>query len=124
MNKEFLEKIREKLEENKKSLEQELKKFAKKDDNLKDDWDTKYPKFSAEPSSGSQQLEESADEVEEYMNLLPVEHSLELRLQKVNAALEKIKKGDYGKCKNCGKEIEKERLEAAPESEFCLECQK
>ena len=124
MDKNFIGKIKEKLEQDKKSIEQELKKFAVKDNNLKDDWDTKYPKFSAESASGTQQLEESAEEVEAYMTLLPIEHSLELRLQKINWALEKINTGNYGKCKKCGKEISKERLEVSPESEFCSECQK
>jgi len=124
MDKNFNEKIKEKLKQDKESIEQELKKFAKKDENVKDDWDTNYPKFSAEPATGSQQLEESADEVEEYMTLLPIEHSLELRLQKINWALEKLEKGEYGKCKKCGKEIGQEKLEISPETELCSDCQK
>ncbi len=82
MDKKLIENQKERLEKTKQSLEQELHKFAEKDKNLKDDWDTKYPKFSADRGSGSQQLEESADEVEEYMTLLPIEYNLELRLKK------------------------------------------
>lgn len=118
MDKKFLIKQKEKLEKTRKSLEQELSKFAQKDKKLKGDWDTKYPKFDG----GA--LEESADEVEEYMNLLPVEHNLELRLQKINSALKNIEKGTYGKCKKCNKKISQERLEVFPEAEFCAKCQK
>jgi len=124
MDQNFLSKIKEIIKKEKESLEQELKKFAKKDENVKDDWDTKYPKFNNGEVSGGQQLEESADEVEEYMTLLPIEHSLELRLQKINNALKNIENGTYGKCKKCQIEITKERLEASPEAEFCSKCQK
>jgi DnaK suppressor protein len=113
-------KIKEKLETDKKTLEEELQRFAEKDKKLKDNWDTKFPRFSGD--SGNQQLEEEADEVEEYITKLPIEHSLESRLKDINSALEKIKKGKYGKCENCGKKIPKERLEIAPEARLCLLC--
>ena len=116
MNKELLKK----LEEERKSLEKELEKFAKKDKNLKDDWDTIYPKASNGPM-----LEDAADQVEEYSNLLPIEHSLELKLRDVNTAIEKIRNNkNYGKCEKCGKEIKKQRLEIIPETKFCQDCQK
>lgn len=124
MNKDFVLKSKEKLEEQKKSIEKELSKFAKKDNNLKGDWDTSYPNFENNSIFKSQQLEEAADEVEEYANLLPIEHSLETRLQKINSALSNIKEGKYGICKKCQKEISKERLEAYPEADLCSECQK
>ena len=38
--------------------------------------------------------------------------------------LEKIKKGKYGICEKCGKEIPLERLEVSPEARFCLKCEK
>ncbi len=124
MDKKFILILKENLKETKKSLEQELQKFAKKDNVLKDDWDTRYPKLGTSDSTGSQRLEESANEVEEYMTLLPIEHSLELRLQKVNNALKDIEEGSYGKCKKCGKEISNDRLMVNPEAEFCSDCQR
>ncbi len=122
MNKKLLEELKEKLEKQKASIEAELGKFAKKDENLKGDWDTKFPK--ADGGIGGQVLEDAADQVEEYVNLLPVEHSMELRLQSINSALEKIKKGAYGKCENCSKNIDKERLKVLPEARECGKCQK
>lgn len=111
-------KLKEKLEKDKAVIENELKKFAKKDVNLPGDWDTRFPKLN-----GSN-LEEAADEVEEYSNLLPQEYNLELRLQNINLALEKIKNGNYGICEKCRKEIPTERLMVSPEAKTCNKCKK
>jgi len=122
MTKQLLKQLKEKLKEQKASIEAELGKFAKKDDKLKGDWDTKYPKFNG--GVGSQALEDAADQVEEYVTLLPLEHNMELRLQNINLALEKMKKGKYGKCGNCGKKIAEERLKIYPEARQCNKCEK
>lgn len=45
-------------------------------------------------------------------------------LQGTRQALINFKKGSYGKCKKCGKEIELERLEAMPTATLCLGCSK
>jgi len=108
--------IKEKLEQEKSAIEKQLGTFANKDPNLKGDWDSRFPKFDGN-------IEEAADEVEEYGSRLPVEFSLETRLRDVNIALEKLAKGKYGKCEKCGKEIEKERLEIHPAARFCMEHQ-
>ena len=110
------------MEEEKINLEKELSSFAKKDPKLKGDWDSKFPRF--EKAGKGQKLEEAADEVEEYATRLPIEYSLELKLRDVNLALEKIKKGEYGKCEKCGREIDKERLKAYPAARLCSNCQK
>lgn len=120
MNKKLQQELKEKLEKQKISLEAELEKFAKKDKNLKGDWDTRFPKASE--SSGSSALEDAADQVTEYSNLLPVEHSMELRLQDIDKALDKIKKGKYGKCEKCDKSISEERLKIYPEATSCGKC--
>ena len=116
MSKKIVQELKEKLEKEKNNLEQELKKFATKDDKPKGDWDTRYPKFNG----GS--LEDEADEVQEYERLLSVEYSLELRLKNVDLALEKIKKNKYGKCEKCGKKISVERLKVCPEAKLCMKC--
>ena len=118
MDKNLLNKLKKKLEGEKENIEKELAKFAKKDEGLKDDWDTRYPHRNG--SSGSGNLEEEADEVEEYANLLPVEYGLETKLKNINLALGKIKKGNYGKCEKCSEKIPEERLKAIPEARFCL----
>lgn len=113
----LLKKLKEKLEENKERLERELKSFAEKDKKLKGDWDTRYPKFDGG------KLEEEADEVEEYGNLLPVENTLEIELEKVNRALEKMKKGEYGICEKCHHPISESRLKVYPQARYCKKCQ-
>jgi DnaK suppressor protein len=37
-------------------------------------------------------------------------------------ALQRMDRGTYGLCSNCGKEIHLERLRALPSTEFCVEC--
>lgn len=120
MNKELLNEFKQTLEKEKASLEKELKTFAEQDKNLKDDWDTRFPNFGKE--AGSAALEKSADEVEEYSALLPVEYVLEIKLRNINSALKKIKKGGYGKCEQCGREIDEQRLKVYPEAMFCHKC--
>jgi len=122
MKKEFIQKQKEKLEENKKALEKELSGFAEKNPEIKGDWKSKFPEFDGMESGGSQ-LETASDEVEEYLSRLPIEHSLELKLQKIDSALKKIKINKYGKCGKCGKNISIDRLNACPEAHFCVKCQ-
>ena len=116
MEKALREKIKERLEKERENLEKELESFAKKDKALKGGWDTLFPNFKGNS------LEEEADEVEEYENLLPVERALETKLKHVDLALEKIKQGKYGICEKCGKEISEERLGVIPETKICGQC--
>lgn len=116
MDKKLIEELKEKLENEKNSIQKELESFATEDKNLKNNWDTKYP------NREDGDKDEEADEVQEYDNMLSLEHTLELKLKDVNGALEKIEKGNYGICENCGKEITKERLLACPEAKTCLKC--
>lgn len=116
MKKELIEDLKKKLEEEKNSIQKELESFAQEDPNLKNNWDAKYP------NREDGDKDEEADEVQEYDNMLSLEHSLELKLKDVNSALEKIQNGTYGVCENCGKEIGEERLLACPEAKTCLKC--
>ena len=117
MDKDFIKKIKEKLEKEKEVIEKELESFAKRDPKLKGDWDSLYPRFDGGD------LEEAADEVEEYSTRLPLEFALELKLRDINSALEKIKKGKYGSCEKCGKNISQDRLKIFPEAKTCNKCQ-
>jgi DnaK suppressor protein len=44
-------------------------------------------------------------------------------LRKVEAALERLREGTYGRCSLCGQEIQFRRLEALPWTDCCLGCQ-
>ena len=46
----------------------------------------------------------------------------EIQLTRVNAALERIKEGEYGYCSQCEEEINIRRLEADPANPFCVSC--
>ena len=119
MKPETLEELKEKLEVDKKRLEEELKTFARKDPKLKDDWDTKFPQYGKELHIDEV---ESQKEVEDYLNLLPVEYSLELRLRDINEALARIENNTYGFCQINGEkhQIELDRLRVNPEAKSCL----
>src|ERR1700690_1069994 len=44
-------------------------------------------------------------------------------LQMVEAALARLREGNFGECISCGKEINAKRLEAVPWTRHCIECQ-
>ena len=44
--------------------------------------------------------------------------------RRLDAALQRISKGDYGICIRCHKPIDDRRLEAYPDTEVCAECQR
>ncbi len=118
MDKEFIEQIKRKLEEKRASIEKELGRFAKKSSKMEDDWNSIFPKFD------HGDIEEAADEVEEYTSRLSVEFSLENKLRDIRIALKKIEKGCYGICEECERPISKERLKVCPEARVCAKCQK
>jgi DnaK suppressor protein len=119
MKEELIKKFKERLEKEREEIEKQLKEFAK-EGKIPEDWEAKFPHFDGESGSGA--LERAADEVEEYEKLRSTEQVLEVKLKNINLALEKIKKGNYGICEKCGKEIELDRLEAVPEARFCKKC--
>ncbi len=43
-------------------------------------------------------------------------------LRAIEAALERIERGDYGLCVECGDVISEKRLEAVPAAELCINC--
>lgn len=43
-------------------------------------------------------------------------------LYHVNDALRRIRRGEFGKCQTCDKQIQKGRLEAVPHARLCIEC--
>jgi DnaK suppressor protein len=117
-NQQLIKELEEKLIKEKEEIEASLKSFSRPDSTLKGDFNTQFPSFGERTS----EQDENADEVEEYENKLPIEYRLELRLQDINLALEKIRKNTYGICEKCGKEIDLERLKVIPEAKNCLNC--
>jgi DnaK suppressor protein len=120
MNKDLQKKLKKKLETEKKRLTKDLKFFARRDPKRKWNWLTRFPFLGNDRSH----KDESAEKIKEYEKLLPLEHTLELRLKDIEEALDKIKKGTYGQCEKCQKDIQLKRLKAIPEARLCLECGK
>ena len=46
---------------------------------------------------------------------------LEARLARIQAALDRIDGGTYGKCLVCGRDIAPERLDALPDTPYCVD---
>jgi RNA polymerase-binding protein DksA len=55
---------------------------------------------------------------------LALERAQESILNAVNEALDRIDAGTYGKCVECGKSIERPRLEAIPYTAYCVDCER
>lgn len=80
---------------------------------------------SKSPEMGSDvetDFSEEADEAEEFSSNLGLQEVLKTRMQDIEAALEKISKGAYGKCEKCGMDIPLEVLRVNPESRLCKNC--
>jgi RNA polymerase-binding protein DksA len=53
-----------------------------------------------------------------------LEENSENVLAAIDAALQRIQEGTFGKCVNCGKEIGEERLAALPWATLCIGCRR
>ena len=53
---------------------------------------------------------------------LEQERRREIELQKIDAALARIKEGEYGFCTHCGEDISPKRLEFDPAAPLCVDC--
>lgn len=100
-----LERLKEKLLAEKSRLEQELSRFAKPDAS---------GNYETQMSNIGTDLEDNASEVEEYVDNLALEQTLESQLKDVTDALSKMEQGTYGICEKTGENISLERLEAYP----------
>lgn len=109
--------IQGKLEEERVNLEKQLAAFTHRNPQNSKDFETEFPQIGDKE-------DENAAEVEEYSTNLSLERTLEAALRDVTKTLERIKGGEYGKCKYCGKEIDEKRLLARPTSSSCIDCKK
>ncbi|MEK6273951.1 MAG: TraR/DksA C4-type zinc finger protein [Actinomycetota bacterium] len=53
-----------------------------------------------------------------------LEENSENVLAEIDAALQRIEDGTYGKCVNCGKDVGEERLAALPWATLCIDCRR
>jgi len=109
--------MEDQLMKEKQRLAKELAEFAEQNPKNSQDYDAKFPNMGDKE-------DENAEEVDTYSTNLTLERTLESTLRDVEKALDRIKKGNYGICKYCGKEIDEKRLRARPASSSCVECKK
>jgi|SRR3989344_3890525 len=109
--------FKKELEDEAKRLEDELKSVgAKKNPDNPDDWEATVedvPTMTADKN-------EMADRLENFEQSRSTEVTLELRLNNVKKALEKIENNTYGVCEECGETISEERLKANPAATTCV----
>jgi len=58
----------------------------------------------------------------ERTEVLGLADTLKTQLEGVDRAIKRVTDGGYGICVSCGKEISAARLEARPESIYCIDC--
>ena len=115
MDKKTIEKIKKELLARRQQIAEDLKNIAQNKYNKKGEMRAKFPQFGDKD-------EENALEVSEYSTNLATEKVLESTLRDIDNALERIKKGSYGICKYCGKDIGEKRLLARPTASACVAC--
>jgi len=63
--------------------------------------------------------DQAMDSIDKELILIRNEQDLQ---RAVHGALDRLEKGDYGRCQTCGGEIGEERLDALPYAEHCIVC--
>lgn len=112
-----VEYFKNKLHEELKKVEGELKTTAVQDPKNPANWSSKETEMETMPPVADPN--EAADKIEEYNEHRAITGELEVRYNDVKAALEKIEGGQYGICEVSGEQIEEDRLEANPAARTC-----
>jgi RNA polymerase-binding transcription factor DksA len=74
-------------------------------------------------SGDDNQSADSATQIVDREMTMTVIQKLQDKLDKVSNSLDRIYLGQYGTCSKCSGNISKERLEAIPTAQFCLQCE-
>lgn len=77
--------------------------------------------YDVENSTYSLHMEQGTDAMEREKTFLFASREGKF-LNYLEDALKRIEKEEYGRCLDCGKLIEKERLEAVPHAQLCVQC--
>ena len=102
----FLKEQKEKLLKQRADLEKQLRSLRSKK-RRGFPFSVRFPKLGTDVDSDTQ-------EIEQYESNLSLEKQMSDRLRDTRFAFSLMKKGRYGLCLVCGKEIEEERLRAYP----------
>jgi len=85
------------------------------------DLDVSVEESTGELTGLDQHLGDHATEMFEREKDQSIGQGLARKLEEIDAALDRIDRGEYGVCQVCGREISEERLEAVPATRFCRE---
>ena len=104
-----MEKIKQKLQEEKKQIliELQTQRAFNQDDSRKDVGD---------------EVDSSVNEQARELSLLMRDRNRD-RLEAIEEAIQRMQTGDYGFCEECGDPIPKRRLIAMPLARMCVNCQ-
>lgn len=111
-----INKYKKLLEAEKVKLVKELETIGRKNPSVPGDWEAKATDLDADSADEN----ETADELEEFEDNAAIVRKLEVQLQEVEKALQKIQNDTYSKCDICGEEIPEDRLMANPAAITCL----
>lgn len=109
MNKKDLEEFRKKLVARRSDIGHKLSEFRNESKDLE--------------NGVAQDLADKAESSYTKEFLLSLSDAEQEELFKIDAALKRIAKGDFGICQTCQKEISRKRLNALPWTPLCIECQ-
>lgn len=112
-----MNKYKERLLEEKKKVEEELKTVGRINPSNPADWEPTPEKIDVMRADKN----EMADAIEEYEENTAILRELEIRLNNIKRAVEKIEGEAYGKCEVGGEDIPPERLDANPAARTCIE---
>lgn len=107
LTKERLDKLRTRLEDQRKTLQAEIAEESATPDNGMG--------YSTHPADdGTLAFDQAAD--------LALHENARRLLYQVDRALFRMEEGTYGLCRNCGQPIDYARLKAIPYTRYCLDC--
>ncbi len=104
--------LRARLEEERKRLVSELEQLKA----------NASPRDERREGSPFGKREEEATEALELEKRLVLEKRINEQLADIEHALQKFEEGTYGRCDNCGQQIDPARLEALPQASLCMQC--
>lgn len=115
MTKDELKKLDETLDQEEKSLIDQLNRIANKNPLIKGDFEVRVPNYGNDDD----------DNIQEAVDLnknFAMEQELESHLNSIRKTRQKIKDGTYGTCDDCGSQITQERLKVMPDAAKCITC--
>lgn len=104
----------------------DLKKFKETLEKMRDEVHTqaaiiKEKGMGFDPDDLPDEVDLAASEADQSMNLRLRDRE-RILLKKIEKALRKIEKDEYGICEACGEDIDVKRLDARPVTDLCIRC--